>query len=572
MKTIVSYFRYFKKEFVFGPLFKLAEAIFELLVPLVMARIIDVGIAQKDLAYILRQGGVIVGFALVGIVCSLTCQYFAARCSQGMGTELRRAVYHQINLFSAQQVSQFSSSSLITRLTNDVNQVQQAVAMLIRLAIRAPFLVLGSLTMAMVIDRTMALIFLAAIVVIALVLSVLMTCSSHFFKAVQRQLDRISQITQENLEGQRVIRAFSRQRLETQRFDEAAQASYQASMRVGWISGLFNPATQIVINLGIVALLYCGSFQVNGGALSQGNLVALVNYMTQMFLALVVLANLFVIFTKAAASAGRIEAVLKTEPAITGGTAELSKDKDAVLEMDKVSFGYSEGESAIEQISFTIQPHQTVGLIGGTGCGKSTIVQLLPRLIDPTAGEIRLGGVPLRELSLADLRRQIRIVPQKAVLFSGTIRENLRWGNQDADDAALWQALTLAQARDFVEAMPQGLDTLLVQGGKNCSGGQRQRLCIARALVGRPHLLVLDDSTSALDYQTDARLRQSLKKIEGSPAVLIVSQRIASIRHADFILVMDQGRLVGQGTHEELLDSCAVYQEIVRSQTREDQR
>ena len=572
MKTIVSYFRYFKKELVFGPLFKLAEAIFELLVPLVMARIIDVGIAQKDLAYILRQGGVIVGFALVGIVCSLTCQYFAARCSQGMGTELRRAVYHQINLFSAQQVSQFSSSSLITRLTNDVNQVQQAVAMLIRLAIRAPFLVLGSLTMAMVIDRTMALIFLAAIVVIALVLSVLMTCSSHFFKAVQRQLDRISQITQENLEGQRVIRAFSRQQLETQRFDEAAQASYQASMRVGWISGLFNPATQIVINLGIVALLYCGSFQVNSGALSQGNLVALVNYMTQMFLALVVLANLFVIFTKAAASAGRIEAVLKTEPAITGGIMELSKDKDAVLEMDKVSFGYSEGESAIEQISFTIQPHQTVGLIGGTGCGKSTIVQLLPRLIDPTAGEIRLGGVPLREFSLADLRRQIRIVPQKAVLFSGTIRENLRWGNQDADDAALWQALTLAQARDFVEAMPQGLDTLLVQGGKNCSGGQRQRLCIARALMGRPSLLVLDDSTSALDYQTDARLRQSLKKIEGSPAVLIVSQRIASIRHADFILVMDQGRLVGQGTHEELLDSCAVYQEIVRSQTREDQR
>lgn len=466
MKTIVSYFRYFKKELVFGPLFKLAEAIFELLVPLVMARIIDVGIAQKDLAYILRQGGVIVGFALVGIVCSLTCQYFAARCSQGMGTELRRAVYHQINLFSAQQVSQFSSSSLITRLTNDVNQVQQAVAMLIRLAIRAPFLVLGSLTMAMVIDRTMALIFLAAIVVIALVLSVLMTCSSHFFKAVQRQLDRISQITQENLEGQRVIRAFSRQRLETQRFDEAAQASYQASMRVGWISGLFNPATQIVINLGIVALLYCGSFQVNSGALSQGNLVALVNYMTQMFLALVVLANLFVIFTKAAASAGRIEAILKTEPAITGGITELSKDKDAVLEMDKVSFGYSEGESAIEQISFTIQPHQTVGLIGGTGCGKSTIVQLLPRLIDPTTGEIRLGGVPLRELSLADLRRQIRIVPQKAVLFSGTIRENLRWGNQDADDAALWQALTLAQARDFVEAMPQGLDTLLVQGGQ----------------------------------------------------------------------------------------------------------
>ena len=572
MKTIVSYFRDFKKELVFGPLFKLAEAIFELLVPLVMARIIDIGIAQKDLPYILRQGGVIVGFALVGIACSLTCQYFAARCSQGMGTELRRAVYHQINLFSAQQVSQFSSSSLITRLTNDVNQVQQAVAMLIRLAIRAPFLVLGSLTMAMVIDRTMALIFLAAIVVIALVLSVLMTCSSHFFKAVQRQLDRISQITQENLEGQRVIRAFSRQRLETQRFDEAAQASYQASMRVGWISGLFNPATQIVINLGIVALLYCGSFQVNSGALSQGNLVALVNYMTQMFLALVVLANLFVIFTKAAASAGRIEAILKTEPAITGGTAELSKDKDAVLEMDKVSFGYSEGESAIEQISFTIQPHQTVGLIGGTGCGKSTIVQLLPRLIDPTAGEIRLGGVPLREFLLADLRRRIRIVPQKAVLFSGTIRENLRWGNQDADDAALWQALTLAQARDFVEAMPQGLDTLLVQGGKNCSGGQRQRLCIARALVGRPSLLVLDDSTSALDYQTDARLRQSLKKIEGSPAVLIVSQRIASIRHADFILVMDQGRLVGQGTHEELLDSCAVYQEIVRSQTREDQR
>ena len=572
MKTIVSYFRYFKKELVFGPLFKLAEAIFELLVPLVMARIIDVGIAQKDLTYILRQGVVIVGFALVGIACSLTCQYFAARCSQGMGTELRRAVYHQINLFSTQQVSQFSSSSLITRLTHDVNQIQQAVAMLIRLAIRAPFLVLGSLTMAMVIDRTMALIFLVAIVVIALVLGVLMTCSSHFFKAVQRQLDRISQITQENLEGQRVIRAFSRQRLEIQRFDEAAQASYQASMRVGWISGLFNPSTQIVINLGIVALLYGGSFQVNSGVLSQGNLVALVNYMTQMFLALVVLANLFVIFTKAAASAGRIEAVLKTEPAIIGGTAELLKDKDAVLEMDKVSFGYSEGESAIEQISFRIQPSQTVGLIGGTGCGKSTIVQLLPRLIDPTAGEIRLGGVPLREFSLANLRRQIRIVPQKAVLFSGTVRENLRWGNQDADDAALWQALTLAQARDFVEAMPQGLDTLLVQGGKNCSGGQRQRLCIARALVGQPHLLVLDDSTSALDYQTDARLRQSLKKIEGNPAVLIVSQRIASIRHADFILVMDQGRLVGQGTHEELLDTCAVYQEIVRSQTREDQR
>ena len=572
MKTIVSYFRYFKKELVFGPLFKLAEAIFELLVPLVMAQIIDIGMAQKDWTYILQRGGVIVIFAVVGIVCSATCQYYAARCSQGMGTVLRKSVYHKINQLSSQQVSQFSSSSLITRLTNDVNQVQQAVAMLIRLAIRAPFLVIGSLTMAMMIDRQLALVFLAAILVIAMVLGVLMTCSSYFFKAVQRQLDRVSQISQENLEGQRVIRAFSRQQLETERFDQAAQASYKASMRVGWISGLFNPATQIVINLGIVVLLYCGSFQINSGVLSPGSLIALVNYMTQMFLALVVLANLFVIFTKAAASAGRIEAILKTEPAITGGITELSKDKDAVLEMDKVSFGYSEGESAIEQISFTIQPHQTVGLIGGTGCGKSTIVQLLPRLIDPTTGEIRLGGVPLRELSLADLRRQIRIVPQKAVLFSGTIRENLRWGNQDADDAALWQALTLAQARDFVEAMPQGLDTLLVQGGKNCSGGQRQRLCIARALVGRPHLLVLDDSTSALDYQTDARLRQSLKKIEGSPAVLIVSQRIASIRHADFILVMDQGRLVGQGTHEELLDSCAVYQEIVRSQTREDQR
>lgn len=572
MKTIVSYFRYFKKELVFGPLFKLAEAIFELLVPLVMAQIIDIGMAQKDWTYILQRGGVIVIFAVVGIVCSATCQYYAARCSQGMGTVLRKSVYHKINQLSSQQVSQFSSSSLITRLTNDVNQVQQAVAMLIRLAIRAPFLVIGSLTMAMMIDRQLALVFLAAILVIAMVLGVLMTCSSYFFKAVQRQLDRVSQISQENLEGQRVIRAFSRQQLETERFDQAAQASYKASMRVGWISGLFNPATQIVINLGIVVLLYCGSFQINSGVLSPGSLIALVNYMTQMFLALVVLANLFVIFTKAAASAGRIEAVLKTEAQIVGGTSVCTPTEDPLLELEEVSFGYNEGESAVEGISFTIHTGQTIGLIGGTGCGKSTIVQLLPRLINPTSGIIRFCGKPLQVYSLADLRKQIRIVPQKAVLFSGTIRENLRWGNETAGDEQLWQALELAQAKTFVEAMEQGLDTMLVQGGKNCSGGQRQRLCIARALVGHPQLLVLDDSTSALDYQTDARLRSALKTLSGSQAVLIVSQRIASIRHADCILVMDQGRLVGQGTHEELLETCKFYQEIVRSQTREDQR
>lgn len=602
--------RDFKKEVLLGPLFKLIEAIFELLVPFVMAKIIDVGIAGNDSGVILKYGVLIMGFALIGILSSVTCQYFAARCSQGVGTVLRREVYHQINQFSSQEVQQFSSSSLITRLTNDVNQVQLAVAMAIRLAIRAPFLVIGSLIMAFLIDVNMALIFLAAIVLITLALSLLMKLSQKFYLAVQKRLDRISELTQENLEGQRVVRAFNRQGWEIRRFNEAADASNAAGERVGRIGGLFNPLTQIITNLAIVLILYNGAIEVQLGHLSQGNLIALVSYMTQMFLALVVVANLFTIFTKASASARRVNEVLEaacsiTDPQAADGrngsqigkvhkenwnqavvrpseTTELNSSGVLVsppqvkaqlksglsVNLEHVSYAYGSGSPALTDLSLRIEPGTMAGIIGGTGCGKSTAVSLIVRLLEAQSGQLDVGGKPIQAWPLAELRSQIRLVPQKAVLFSGTLRENLQWGNPDAGDSQLWAALSVAQAADFVRELPQGLDTPVNQGGRNFSGGQRQRLCIARALAGHPSVLILDDSTSALDFRTEAQLRQALRETKAGMSLIIISQRISSLQSADQILVLDRGKTAGLGTHDQLIQTCTVYQEIVRSQRK----
>lgn len=570
MFRLSKYFRYFKKEIFLGPLFKLIEAIFELLVPLVMAKMIDEGILAKQPDVIWKYGLVLVVLAVVGIGCSMTCQYFAARCSQGIGTVLRKDVYHKINELSLNQVSQFSSSSLITRLTNDVNQLQLAVAMLIRLAIRAPFLVIGSFIMACSINLSIALWFLVAIVGIVISLTLIMSISSKFYRVVQQKLDRISRITQENLEGQRVIRAFSCQKREDQRFDEAASQSYRSSLLVSRIAGLFNPVTSIITNLTIVAILYQGSFSVHLGTLTQGDLIALVNYMTQMFLALVVVANLFTIFTKASASGNRVNEVLDCEIVMKSGNEKQVNKQATILQLKDCSFSYNQSEAAVQHANITIQTGQTIGIIGGTGSGKTTLVHLLCRMLDAQQGQVLYYGKAIQDYSPEIVRSSIHLVMQKAILFSGTIRDNLLWADPSASDQQLWQALKTAQAQDFVQQLEKGLDSEVVQGGKNFSGGQRQRLCIARGLVGSPEVLILDDSTSALDYRTDYLLRQTLRHETKQMTVFFVSQRVATIAQADQIFVMDHGEIVSCGTHEELLESCEVYQQIVASQTKEE--
>lgn len=562
----------FKKEVVLGPLFKLIEAIFELLVPLVMAHIIDVGVAQRDLNTIFSYGALILLFAMGGIASSCVCQVFAARCCQSVGTVLRREVYRKINTFSIREMHHFTSASLINRLTSDVNQVQQAVAMLIRLAVRAPFLVIGSLVMAMMIDRQLALIFLGVMAVITITLLGLMKLSGSRFRAVQQKLDQISHITAETLEGQRVIRAFSCQQKEQQRFDNAADESSRAMERVGRISGLFHPATQIITNFAIVVILYCGALEVRIGQLSQGNLIALVNYMTQMYLALVVVANLFTLFTRASASARRIDEVLQQPLTMKEKRPTEAVKEEPLLVVKQVSVSYNRKENALSQISLSLGAGQTLGVIGATGSGKSTLALLLMRMMDPDAGQIRFAGRPLDSFSLNEIRDQIRLVPQQAVLFSGTIRENLMWGNPQAQQDQLIRALQIAQAYDFVMALGKGLDSEVSQGGKNFSGGQRQRLCIARALTGHPQILILDDSTSALDYRTEALLRDALRQQTCARATIMISQRASSLRGADQILVLDHGRQVGLGTHHQLLEQCPVYRQIVQSQTGEGSR
>lgn len=573
MLKFARFLKQFKKEVLIGPIFKLTEAVFELIVPLVMAQIIDVGIANGDRGYVLRMGGVMVLLGLVGLGCALICQYCAARASQGFGTVLRSEMFRHINTLSHGEIDQIGTPSLITRITNDVNQLQLAVAMLIRLVVRAPFLVIGATVMALLLDWKLACIFFVAAPLMALVLYLVMSRSIPFYRIIQKKLDRISLITRENLSGVRVIRAFSRQEKEKERFAQASEDQMSTSIAVGRISALLNPLTSAIINLAIAAVIWFGGFRVDAGGMTQGEVIAFVNYLNQILLAMIVVANLVVIFTKAAASATRVDEVLELHPSIVNRVSRPAQEVEGSPEIafDAVSFAYPDaGAYSLSDISFTVARGQTLGIIGGTGCGKSTLVNLIPRFYEVSQGCIRVDGVDVRDYPMDQLRGKVGIVPQRAVLFSGTLRQNMQWRKQDATDEEIWQALETAQAASFVRKMPDGLDSVILQGGKNLSGGQKQRLTIARALVGEPEILILDDSASALDFATDAALRQAIAKFSAERGnrmtTIIVSQRANTVRYADQIVVLDDGKAAGIGTHEQLLESCQTYREIYWSQ------
>ena len=573
MLKFARFLKQFKREVLIGPVFKLTEAVFELIVPLVMAQIIDVGIANGDRGYVLRMGGVMVLLGLVGLGCALICQYCAARASQGFGTVLRSEMFRHINTLSHGEIDQIGTPSLITRITNDVNQLQLAVAMLIRLVVRAPFLVIGATVMALLLDWKLACIFFVAAPLMALVLYLVMSRSIPFYRIIQKKLDRISLITRENLSGVRVIRAFSRQEKEKERFAQASEDQMSTSIAVGRISALLNPLTSAIINLAIAAVIWFGGFRVDVGGMTQGEVIAFVNYLNQILLAMIVVANLVVIFTKAAASATRVDEVLELHPSIVNRVSRPAQEVEGSPEIafDAVSFAYPDaGAYSLSDISFTVARGQTLGIIGGTGCGKSTLVNLIPRFYEVSQGCIRVDGVDVRDYPMDQLRGKVGIVPQRAVLFSGTLRQNMQWRKQDATDEEIWQALETAQAASFVRKMPDGLDSVILQGGKNLSGGQKQRLTIARALVGEPEILILDDSASALDFATDAALRRAIAKFSAERGnrmtTIIVSQRANTVRYADQIVVLDDGKAAGIGTHEQLLESCQTYREIYWSQ------
>lgn len=571
-----KYLKGFRKEVFLGPMFKLTEAIFELIVPLVMAKIIDVGIANGDSTYVIQMGGIMILLGVVGLGCAFTCQYFAAKASQGFGTIVRNDLFAHINTLSHAEIDKIGTPSLITRMTNDVNQLQQGVAMLIRLVVRAPFLVIGAMIMAFMLDWKLACIFLVTSPLIALVLYIIMSKSIPFYRKIQKQLDNISLITRENLTGVRVIRAFSKQEKEVERFEAASDTQMGTSVTVGKISALLNPITSVIINLAIVAVIWFGGMRVDIGALTQGEVIAFVNYLNQILLAMIVVANLVVLFTKASASGTRVNEVFDTKTSLHDSEnqpIEISEKSDQPkIELKDVSFSYqNSGENPLTDVSIKIYPGQTIGIIGGTGSGKSTLVNLIPRFYDVSSGSVLIDGVDVRQYPLEQLRQQIGIVPQRAVLFSGTIRKNMQWKKEDASDAFIQKALSIAQAKEFVDKLPDGLDTDIMQGGKNLSGGQKQRLTIARALVGEPRILILDDSSSALDFATDSALRKAITQEIQDVTILMVSQRATSIQHADQIIVLDDGHVAGIGTHETLFAECSVYREICLSQLNADE-
>ncbi len=562
------YLTAFKKEVLIGQTAKFIEAVFEVLVPLIMANIIDKGInGGEGKPYIYKMGGLLVLLGILGLGFALICQYLASKASQGVGTVMRNDMFRHINSLSHAELDRIGTPSLITRLTNDINQVQTAVAMYIRLVVRAPFIVIGSAIMAISVDRKLSLVFLVVIPLVVLILYLVMSRSIKYYKVIQKKLDRISLVTREGLSGVRVIRAFSRQDTEQHRFDEANDEYLRISLNVGKLSALLNPLTYAVLNLAIAAIVWFGGFRVQIGGLTQGEVIAFVNYMTQISLALVVVANLVVLFTKAAASASRINEILDIEPSVKNGEYSGKGEGSTAVKFDNVSFSYNKnGENALENISFTAEKGETIGIIGGTGSGKSTLVNLIPRFYDCTEGTIEIDGVKIADYDTKSLRGRIGTVPQKAVLFSGTIAENMRWGKPDATEEEIRSALDIAQASEFVNKLENGLETHISQGGKNLSGGQKQRMTIARALVSKPEILILDDSASALDFATDAALRKAIAQSTNKMTVFIVSQRANSIRYADKIIVLDDGKQAGMGTHKELLESCDVYREICYSQ------
>ena len=570
MKHLIRQLKYYKKETILAPLFKMLEALFDLFVPLVVARIINVGIGGNDRPYIIGQCLLLVALALIGLACSVTAQYFAAHAATEGAAGLRRDLFAHIQKLDFQALDTIGTSTLITRITSDVNQVQNGINMTLRLLLRSPFIVFGAMIMAFTINFRAALIFVVTIPVLSVIVFSIMRVTGPGYKNIQKRLDRITGVTRENLTGVRVVRAFGKEREEIARFEEANSSLNTMQTRIGQISALMNPLTYVVVNLGIIAILYAGAREVDGGALLSGDVVALINYMNQILVELVKMANTIVLISKSFASLNRISEILDTEPAMKYENVERAlSDPEEAVRFDHVSFTYAgAGDESITDISFTAKQGQTIGIIGGTGSGKSTLVSLISRFYDASAGSVLLFGRPITELSRDTLRSNIHVVMQKAQLFKGTIRSNLLWADKNASDEDLWKALEIAQAAEVVRGKAGGLDEPVDQGGRNFSGGQRQRLTIARALVGDPKILILDDSFSALDFATDAALRKALHDLPKETTIFIVSQRTSSLKNADQIIVMDDGEMAGIGKHDDLLKTCEVYREIHESQFR----
>ena len=595
MKRLFSYMKDYKLESILGPLFKMLEASFELFVPLVVARMVDVGIRGRDSGYILKMGGVLVLLALIGLACSLTAQYFAAKAATGAATSLRNDLFSHIGRLSYTEIDTVGTSTLITRMTSDINQVQSGINMTLRLLLRSPFVVFGAMVMAFTVDVRSAFVFVVTIPVLCVVVFGIMAVSMPLYKSVQRQLDKVLLTTRENLLGVRVIRAFNRQKSETEKFDRENGNLVRMQVFVGKISALLNPVTYVIINIAVVAVIWVGAEQADSGIITQGKVIALVNYMSQILVELIKMANLIIIISKAVACMNRVDSIFKVESSIEdkgrhgsrkpgsqnsgsqNSGPQNSGPQNPGLRIPKVEFKDMEfvyagaKEPALKDISFCAMAGQTIGVIGGTGSGKSTLVNLIPRFYDAASGQVLVDGTDVKEYSLDELRDKTGVVPQKSVLFKGTLRDNMRWGKQDASDEEIYRALDTAQAREFVDSKGEGLDLYIDQGGHNLSGGQRQRLTIARALVRRPEILIMDDSASALDFATDARLRKAIRENTGDMTVFIVSQRATTIKSADTILVLDEGRLAGMGTHKELLKDCQVYREICLSQLSKEE-
>lgn len=568
MKRIFIHLKDYKLMCILGLLFKFIEAILELLVPLIVAKIIDVGIKNGDKSYVLKMGGLMLLIALVGLIFAIFAQYFASRASHGFGFSIRNNIFSHMQKLSAAELDKFGAPTLISRITNDINQLQLGVAMTIRLFLRAPFLVVGATIMAFSIDAKLSAIFLISTPLIALIIFLIMSKSIPYFKKIQKTLDKTSKITRENLTGIRVIRAFSKQESEKARFSESTDEMLAYSLRAGKISSLLNPMTSIIMNAAVIIILWLGGKSVFNGRLMQGEIIALVNYMTQIMLALIVVAQLVIIFMKTSASLSRVNDVFNASPSITGGSlAEPLSENISAIEFKNVTFFYERDSGAsLKNINVEIKKGETIGIIGGTGSGKSTLVNLITRLYDISSGDILINGTNIKDYKFKDLRGKIGVVPQRATLFSGTIRENMQFANANADDNQIYRALEIAQAKDFVDKLSDGLDSEVLQKGKNFSGGQKQRLTIARAIVSEPEILILDDSASALDFATDAALRKAIYAEMKNVTVLIVSQRATTLKNADKIIVLENGEIVGAGMHSELLESCEVYREIVQSQ------
>ncbi|MBR6173099.1 MAG: ABC transporter ATP-binding protein [Eubacterium sp.] len=568
MKLFAKYLKNYKLQTIMAPLFKMLEAIFELLVPLVVAKMIDDGIGSGEKGIIFAMGGILLSLAAIGFICSVTAQYFSAVAASRVGKDLRRDLFHTIHQLGYREMDRLGTSTLVTRMTSDTTQVQTGVNMILRLFLRSPFIVFGAVIMAFMVDTRIALIFLIVLPILIAVVFSITFLSIPLYKKVQGRLDRVTLLTRENLLGVRVIRAFQREEKEKEEYEETSEGLMKSQLFVGKVTALMNPVTYVIVNLGIAALIHFGAIRVDVGDLTQGQVVALVNYMSQILVELIKLANLIITMTKSLAAAGRLEEVFACRPTLHFPEKSV-EEKQGVprIEFRNVSFAYHEGGgNALSHVSFAAMPGETIGVIGGTGSGKSTLVNLIPRFYERTEGELFINGTTVEDYPKQQLRSKIGIVPQKAVLFSGTIAENLRWGNEKASEDELWQALRTAQAEDFVREKPDGMDEKLNQGGKNLSGGQRQRLTIARALVRDPEILILDDSASALDFATDAALRRALRQRKGGATTFLVSQRVSTVRAADKIIVLENGEVAGIGTHEELLLHCETYQEICHSQ------